>query len=457
MKEKQKSLSKIPAVDEVLRLISLEAYNIPYTLMLASIRLDLSLIRQSVLSGESISDIREHSLKKIQASLHQLSTSSLQRVINGTGIVLHTGLGRAPVSRAIWRTVLNKLSGYSTVEFQLSDGKRGERSMHVEKLLTSLTGSESALVVNNNAAAVLLMLNAIAEGKEVIVSRGQQVEIGGSFRIPDVVLKSNCTMVEVGTTNKTHLADYEKAITSKTGAILVAHTSNYRVQGFTAEVALSELAALARKKRIPLLVDLGSGAVADLEKLGLPSEPQVKSFLKDGAGLVSFSGDKLLGGPQAGIICGKKSLIRKLHQNALYRALRCDKMTYAVLEETLRTYTDPQTISKRNMAISLLTRTRKDLRFHANRILSKLEKDQVSVIESSVEAGSGSLPTEKINSLALQFQDNSTKPSALALRFRNASIPVIGYISGNRFHIDLKAVLDDEFKILPGIINEILQ
>ncbi|MBT5955673.1 MAG: L-seryl-tRNA(Sec) selenium transferase, partial [Candidatus Marinimicrobia bacterium] len=286
-------------------------------------------------------------------------------------------------------------------------------------------------------------------------------EIGGSFRIPDVIEKSGCNMVEVGTTNKTHLKDYESAIHKNTGAILVAHTSNYKVIGFTQDVELSELATLAKRKQIPLLVDLGSGAIADLSNSDMPSEPTVSAYIKAGVHAVSFSGDKLLGGPQAGIICGKKNLIKKMHQNALYRALRCDKLIFSVLEKVLRTYSSSKEINKNNLAVHLLSRDRIELEKMGESILSGVKKSyinthKIELVESKVEAGSGSLPTEKIPSMAITFSSTISKPVELSSLFRKASFPILGYIHGNKFRIDLKAIPLELIQVCTQIFNEVL-
>ncbi len=461
MKDRPGSLKTIPAVDELLYHLHPEKYSAPYALILKSIRAAVKTVRQELLSGKEIADVPAYTNSLAEELLNRVTRSSLRGVINGTGIVLHTGLGRAPLSGNILLRVREKISGYCNIEFDLRSGKRGERIQHVEPLLCALTGAESAVVVNNNAAAVLILLNSIAENKEVIISRGQQVEIGGSFRIPDVILKSGCIMKEIGTTNKTHLRDYLTAVTPQTGAILVAHTSNYKVKGFTAEVPLSDLADLARKRRIPLLMDLGSGAIADLVSLGLPDEPVVNNFIKMGAQVITFSGDKLLGGPQAGIICGKKSLIRKIRRNPLYRALRCDKIIYALLEESLRTYYDSKEISPDNLALRLLTRPLEQLKSMGSAVIGELSDElrnayKMRLIETRVEAGSGSLPTELIPSMALEMVDPAGKPAQLAAKFRQASTPVIGYIHGNKFRLDLKAIAEEETNLLISLLSEVL-
>lgn len=328
-------LRDIPSVSAILDRIDWGTVQIPRQLVVETVRTELAAIRKNARNGESLPSKKEIS-DSILFEIDRLNRPGLTQVINGTGIVLHTGLGRAPISPKLAAEAAREVSAYSALEFDLSTGKRGERLDHVSSLLTALTGAEAALAVNNNAAAVMLSLNTLAEGKEVIISRGQLVEIGGSFRIPDVIAKSGAVMREVGTTNRTHFRDFENAIKGESAAILYAHTSNYRVEGFTREVSVAELSQLSKKRRLPLIVDLGSGALFDLADYSLPSEPVVADVISQGADLVTFSGDKLLGGPQTGLICGKRRLVSRLHKNPMYRALRCDKMTLALLERTLR-------------------------------------------------------------------------------------------------------------------------
>ena len=463
MSDKNKArqeLREIPSVDEIIGHFSGSMTNAPYTLYIQIIRHTLDIVRQEILHGSLSKNIQKYTFNLIEDAFAEISVSNMKNVINGTGIILHTGLGRAPISQKLLKNAIAKVYPYTNLELDIKSGKRGERSHHVTDLLNTITGSESALVVNNNAAAVLLMLNTLAEGKEVIISRGQQVEIGGSFRIPDVILKSGCKMVEVGTTNKTHLSDYKNAITKSTGAIMVAHTSNYKVLGFTESVDIMDLGKLAREKRIPLIVDLGSGAVADFQNLNLPHEPSVQSYLKSAVGVYSFSGDKLLGGPQAGIICGKKTLIHKIHKNPLYRALRCDKLTYAILEETLRTYVTPISIHKDNLTIALFKRESSKLKKIAEKLLKHLSpsvnnKYAIEIRKTEVDAGSGSLPLEKISSIALVIK-KGMKPSDLSQKFRMASPTVIGYLHGNSFYIDLKAIPPYQEKFLLKVLQEVL-
>jgi len=457
----QDALQQLPSVDDVLQRFEGKLDGAPHKLIIKTIRSIIQLQREHILSGEKVRDVQGIVYSTAEKELAQLCESNLKPVINGTGIVLHTGLGRSPISKEILHQAVESIYPYTNIELQIKSGKRGERNYHVEALLNSLTSSESSLIVNNNAAAVLLMLNSVAEGKDVIISRGQQVEIGGSFRIPDVIEKSGCNMVEVGTTNKTHLKDYESVINKETGAILVAHTSNYKVIGFTQDVDLLELAILSKRKRVPLLVDLGSGAIADFSTSDMPSEETVSTYLRAGVHAVSFSGDKLLGGPQAGIICGKKTLLRKMHQNALYRALRCDKLTFALLEKVLRTYSSAKEISSDNLVVHLLTRDRFELEKLGETILGGVKKTyikryKIKLIESEVEAGSGSLPTEKIPSMAITFSSTSLKSSEFSSLFRMASFPILGYIHRNQFRIDLKAIPADLAEVCTQIFNEVL-
>ena len=403
--------------------------------------------------------IRSKIIRQIIAAVLVHQQPNLKYVINGTGVVLHTGLGRAPIGYAVLESVLKRLTGYVNLEFDLPSGNRGERIDHVAPLLSALVGAEDSLVVNNNAAAVLLTLNSLAEGREVIVSRGQEVEIGGSFRIPDVINKSNCTMVEVGTTNRTHLKDYIGAINENTAALLWAHTSNYIVKGFTAEVSLDELVKLGKKHEIPVIADLGSGALLDLKTSGLPAELQVSEVLKKDVDVVTFSGDKLLGGPQAGLITGSKNILDKIHANPIYRAVRCDKFILALLEETLRTY-NGNAVSDNNLTHLLLSTPREILMKRGQEILKTLPEETLKVLgielmPSQVEAGSGSLPVADIPSAALCFKPKNLKVTELARRFRTGSEPVIGYIRNHKFHIDLKAIIPDQLPQLVAAINNI--
>ena len=453
----QNQLKELPSVSEVLlECKSYKSLNSKY--MAYIIKSNLESYRRAAKKG-SLKPKRAQITQNILSEVERLTAPSLQSVINGTGIVLHTGLGRAPMKESTAKNAAKRVAGYTNLEFDLPTGTRGQRQDHVNGLLSALTGAQSSMAVNNNAAAVLLALNELGEGKEVIVSRGQQVEIGGSFRIPDVVKKSGCILKEVGSTNRTHLKDYEKAITKKTGMILWVHTSNYVVRGFTHDVSLSDLVQLGKKKRVPVVADLGSGALLDLSEKGIPKDMLVQDVVKSGVGLITFSGDKLLGGPQAGLIVGTKTLVNKLKTNPIARAVRCDKWSLAFLEESLRSFGDHGP-SKNNLTVSLMMASRKALTKRGEIILSHLPKKAkdklgISLVESEVEAGSGSLPEEKLDSMAFRFKPNGISASKLATKFRMGDTPVVGYIHGHTFYIDLKAVIPGQEKELVGAISAI--
>ncbi|MFQ6606424.1 MAG: L-seryl-tRNA(Sec) selenium transferase [Fidelibacterota bacterium] len=448
-------LKELPSVSEVLLEVPPDIpLHINYINHL--IRTQIQTFRRQAQSGV-LTLSREEIIAVIVRTIQQAVTPTLRQVINGTGIVLHTGLGRAPLSAPILKDLTRQFSGYVNLELDLDSGKRGDRLDSVREHLAAIVKAESALVVNNNAAAVLLALNTLAEGSEVVVSRGQQVEIGGSFRIPDIIRKSHCVLREVGTTNRTHLRDYEAAITAQTALLLWVHTSNYLIEGFTSEVSLKELVTLGKRKGLPVMADLGSGALVDFPTLGLPPEWQVNDIVKTGAAIVTFSGDKLLGGPQAGIIVGKKHLLRKLQANPIYRAVRCDKMTLYLLNKTLQTYRSSHQVASSNLTLKLLTTSRPVLKRRGERLLGSLSKTQcrslrITLVESEVEAGSGSLPVRALPSMALKFRPKTMKMTELAARLRQATPPVVGYISGNAFYIDLKAILPSQIVTLSTIL-----
>lgn len=447
----------LPSVSEVLLEIK-DLNSLDNRIITYFINKEISWFRKQAKLNK-LAESRSEITKKIVQKVRQFCRPSIKNIINGTGIVLHTGFGRAPIQKTRLKNVINRLGGYSNLEFNLETGTRGNRLDHVRDHCTAITGSENSLMVNNNAAAVLLALNTLAEGKEVIISRGQEVEIGGSFRIPDIVRKSNCFLKEVGTTNRTHLNDYKKAINTKTGLILWVHTSNYVVKGFTKEVSLHELVELGKKKHIPVMADLGSGALIKLSKRGLPEEIPVQDVVKSGAVVITFSGDKLLGGPQAGIIVGKNRLLKRMELNPIYRTIRCGKFTIALMEETLRTYRSEE-VTKDNLTLLLLSTKRVMLKKRGRKIIQSISTKRKSrlgivLIESTVEAGSGSLPACEIESMALRFHPKNQKISELAYRFRTGKTPVVGYISGNRFFIDLKTILPNQVALLIDVINQV--
>ena len=453
----QNQTKNLPSVSEVLlKANKYKSINRRYLSYI--IKNELKIFRGLAMKG-NLMQSRSKIIQEVLSVIDQLSTSSIQSVINGTGIVLHTGLGRAPVDKTVAKEIADRLSGYINLEFDLESGKRGDRQNHIKGLLSALTGAQSGMVVNNNAAAVFLALNELSEGKEVIIARGQQVEIGGSFRIPDVIKKSGCIIKEVGSTNRCHFRDYENAITKNTGLILWVHTSNYVIKGFTKEVGLNELVQLGKKKRIPVMADLGCGEIVDLTDKGIPASTMITDIVKTGTGIITFSGDKLLGGPQAGLIIGNKTLVNRLKKNPIARTVRCDKWTLAFLDEALRSFGNNGP-SKHNLANMLLMSTVKSMKSRGKRILSQLSKKSVknlgiSLVESEVEVGSGSLPLERLDSIALKFNPKNISPTKLARMFRTASVPVVGYINENKFFIDLKALIPGQEKELVEVINDL--
>ena len=453
----QNQTKNLPSVSEVLlKANKYKSINRRYLSYI--IKNELKIFRGLAMKG-NLMQSRSKIIQEVLSVIDQLSTSSIQSVINGTGIVLHTGLGRAPVDNTVAKEIADRLSGYINLEFDLESGKRGDRQNHIEGLLSALTGAQSGMVVNNNAAAVFLALNELSEGKEVIIARGQQVEIGGSFRIPDVIKKSGCIIKEVGSTNRCHFRDYENAITKNTGLILWVHTSNYVIKGFTKEVGLNELVKLGKKKRIPVMADLGCGEIVDLTDKGIPASTMITDIVKTGTGIITFSGDKLLGGPQAGLIIGNKTLVNRLKKNPIARTVRCDKWTLAFLDEALRSFGNNGP-SKHNLANMLLMSTVKSMKSRGKRILSQLSKKSIknlgiSLVESEVEVGSGSLPLERLDSIALKFNPKNISPTKLARMFRTASVPVVGYINENKFFIDLKALIPGQEKELVEVINDL--
>ena len=385
--------------------------------------------------------------------LKRRSTPSLKRVFNLTGIVLHTGLGRALLSDAAIQHACMAMREACNLEFDLGSGGRGERDTLVEELLIELSGAEAATVVNNNAAAVLLVLAALAPKREVLLSRGELIEIGGSFRIPDVMRSANSRLVEVGTTNRTHQADYERAIGPATAALMKVHASNYKITGFVADVSAPEIAAIAHAHHLPFIVDLGAGSLIDLSVYGLPKEPMVRDAVAAGGDVVTFSGDKLLGGPQAGLIVGKKALIDRIKRHPLKRALRVSKLTLATLEPTLLAYRTPDRLVQELPTLRLLTRPLAAIEAQALRLQPRLAAAlgaqwQVSVTPASSQVGSGSLPTDVIPSMALALCSAKAKSGSalknLSRQLCRLPVPIVGRIADNRLLLDLRCLEDED-------------
>ncbi len=396
-------------------------------------------------------------VERTRAVLAERSLSAYRRVINGTGILLHTGLGRAALSNEAVDAVAENLRGYSLVEVDGKTGERNEREEALRTLLCELTGAESATVVNNNAAATLLLLGSFARGKEVILSRGQMVEIGGSFRVPEILVESGARLVEVGTTNRTYVRDYANAITEDTGLLLEVHTSNYAIRGFARHTPLDELVALGAERGIPVISDLGSGCFLDLTQFGFEPEPLVRDAVAMGPDLVCFSGDKLLGGPQAGIIVGKKDAVARVRRHPLFRTLRVDKVTLTLLEATLRLYRDPETLYKTVPILRLLSLPANEIEGRVRAFLARLgpaaEKLGAECVESTSQTGSGSLPDQGVPSWALALEVPNTSTKQLADKLRSATPPVFTRVHGERVLIDFRTVLDGEEEELLRILS----
>lgn len=454
-------LRQIPAVDEVLNRKSIreKEQTIPRKIVVDTIREVLENMRRQVRAGELTSISDEEIESGVLDRLEKRWRPSLCRVINATGVVLHTNLGRAVLSKAAQEAVQAVIMGYSNLELDLETGSRGSRYDHVAQLLVELTGAEAALVVNNNAAAVMLALNTLAKGKEAIVSRGQMVEIGGSFRVPAVMEASGARLVEVGTTNKTYARDYEGAISPETAVLLKVHTSNFRVVGFTHQASTAELVELGQKYGIPVLEDLGSGFLVDLREKGIGDEPTVQESVLAGADVVTFSGDKLLGGPQAGIIVGKKKYIDAIKKNNLTRALRVDKMTLAALEATLRQYYDQDKVIQNIPALRQLTMTASEIESRSRELAGKLkdiliDKAHVIVEGGFSEVGGGALPTTQLPTQLVVVRPKEVTAETIAVRLRHGRPPVIARIHENRILLDVRTILQEDLDDLVHSIWE---
>jgi len=452
------TLRALPSVEKLLGHDALVevARELPRTVLVAAVRDTLADVRSSLRKQRngSVPDAAELA-RAAAARARAAHAPMLRRVLNATGIVLHTNLGRAPLSEAARKAVAEIAAGYSSLEYDLAAGRRGDRGIGPERWLTRLTGAEAAFVTNNGAGAILLTLAALASGRSVIVSRGELVEIGGSFRVPEIMEMSGATLVEVGATNRTHLRDYEKALARHgrdVAAILRVHRSNFRMQGFVRQPELVELAALARKHRIPLVEDLGSGALVDLSAFGLEREPTVGESLAAGAGVVTCSGDKLLGGSQSGLVLGQAKLVHSIRKHPLARALRVDKLALAALEATLPLYADPERARAAIPVLAMLAATPEALAARAQRLASELVSRvpglTANVVAGEGEVGGGSLPLQKLVGPVVAVQHPRLSASALEERARAADPPVIGTIRANHFRLDPRTLAGDEVEIL---------
>lgn len=453
--------TRLPAIDRLLRDPAFSPLLMQYghAQTVAQLRQMLDEAREYIRLNQALPDWCEAWLMETSRRLTQRQQSALRPVFNLTGTVLHTNLGRAIQAEAAVEAVTQAMRAPVTLEYDLDDAGRGHRDRALADLLCQITGAEDACIVNNNAAAVLLMLAATAGGREVVVSRGELVEIGGAFRIPDVMRQAGCVLHEVGTTNRTHAKDYRQAVNDNTGLLMKVHTSNYSIEGFTKAVDEAALAEIGRELNIPVVADLGSGSLVDLSQYGLPKEPMPQEMIAAGVSLVSFSGDKLLGGPQAGIIVGKKALIARLQSHPLKRALRADKMTLAALEATLRLYLHPEKLAAELPTLRLLTRQADEIRLQGERMRAALAAHyadfDLRVEPCLSQIGSGSLPVDRLPSAALTLTPRDGRGSrleALAARWRQLPVPVIGRIYDGRLWLDLRC-LEDESRFMEMLLR----
>jgi L-seryl-tRNA(Ser) seleniumtransferase len=439
----------------------------PRTVVVDAIRRGLKRLREELLRKEDISGLEdslfsfEHLYPLFRKEIDLQVQPKLRRVINATGVVIHTNLGRSPLHSSALKHLIEVSKTYSNLEYDIELGERGNRHSHVEETLCRLSGAESALVVNNNAGAVLLSLNTIAEGREVIVSRGELVEIGGSFRIPDVMKRSGAFLREVGTTNRTHLSDYQKAIGPQTALLLKVHTSNFRVMGFISEVSLQDLVQLGRQHHLPVLNDLGSGCFVDFTQYGLEKEPTVQEAIKTGVDVVTFSGDKLLGGPQGGIILGRKNFLDPIKINPLARALRIDKLTLASLESTLLLYLDEKRAMEEIPTLRMLSLDLKELKRRGRRLLKRLsgmvkEGIQFNLREDVSQVGGGALPLQKLPTIVIAIKPTNFSVNSLEERLRKGEPPVIARINKDEFILDMRTIFDEEIPLLARCIEKAL-
>lgn len=454
---KKELFKMLPSVDEVLSQKEIEELieKYPRSIVLESIREVIDINRKTIVAikteeeAEKFSLTMEKVIEETERKARDNYALSLKKVINGTGTVLHTNLGRSLISEKIKDEIWTAASRYSNLEYDLEKGERGSRYVHLTDMIKRLTGAEDVLVVNNNAAAVMLVLSTMAKGGEAIVSRGELVEVGGSFRIPSVMALSGADLVEIGATNKTHLKDYEEAITENAKALMKVHTSNYRIMGFTESISVAELVELGKKHNLPVIEDLGSGVFIDLSKYGLEYEPTVHDSINRGADIVTFSGDKMLGGAQAGIIVGKKEYISAMKKNQLTRALRVDKLTICALEATLRMYLDEEEAVKNIPTLNMITMPMEELERKANLLYAEIEKlnldADVHIEECLSQVGGGSMPLETMKSRGIAITPNNMNVSTLERKLRLSDSHIIARVYDNKYVLDVRTIFEDEF------------
>ncbi len=460
--EKMEILRQLPSVDKLINSTEIRRLDGEFSrrIITDAAREVLEETRQAILKGDIIRIDDEDLLAGIFQKLKHESSDRLKEVINGTGVIIHTNLGRAPLPEKAAEKISRISSRYINLEYNLEDGERGHRNDIVRDLLCRITGAEDGMVVNNNAAAVLLVLSAMARGKEVIISRGQLVEIGGSFRVPEVMEQGGAVLVEVGTTNKTYIRDYEVAIGENTGILLKVHTSNYRICGFAHEVSGAELVELGRRHGIPVVEDLGSGILVDLRPRGLGYEPGVMDSIRAGMDIVTFSGDKLLGGPQAGIILGRKEYIEKIKKHPLARAVRIDKFTLAALESTLRLYFDEETAFREIPVLRMATMSLEELERKARALKDMLEDiHPFALVKTEKEysrIGGGSMPVEQLETRVVSIMPHNMTVNRLDEQLRGYAPPIVGRISQDKFFIDVRTVFDDQVPVIAEAVREVI-
>ncbi|QJA06118.1 L-seryl-tRNA(Sec) selenium transferase [Thermosulfurimonas marina] len=462
MAEKEKLLSQIPAVHRLREELSRKHPGLPEVFYLRAARRTTEILRQEILEGHLRGLSPEEVFSRAEEILSEEARPHLRPVINATGVVVHTNLGRSPLAEEALEEILSVARRYSNLEYRLSEGRRGSRYEHVRDLLRELTGAEEALVVNNNAAAVLITLNTLARGKEVVVSRGELVEIGGSFRMPEVMAWAGCRLREVGTTNRTHLRDYEEAISEETALLMKVHRSNFAIVGFTKEVSGAELVRLARRHGLFVVEDLGSGCLVDFARYGLRREPTVQEVVASGVDVVTFSGDKLLGGPQAGIIVGRAELVERIRANPLNRALRIDKLTLAGLEATLRLYLDEKIAVERIPTLKMILMTPEEVKRRARRLTRLLQKAlperaRFSVVPTVGRTGGGALPLADLPSFAVAVEVEGLSPEELHERLRTGEPPVVGRIEEDRFLLEVRTIFEEEFPLVAKALKRVVE
>jgi len=465
----KKALRKLPSVDVLLQTEEVKQWIEKYDreMVVNSIRCVLNELRAEVLNQEKVSSQEknlsvENIIKRAQSLLERKFSPSLRKAINATGIILHTGLGRSVLSPQAREAINNVIQGYCNLAIDVETGRRGQRDSHLNGLLCELTGAEAATIVNNNAAATVLILNTLAKGKEVIVSRGQLVEIGGSFRMPEVMETSGAILKEVGTTNKTHLRDYSSAVSEKSGAIMHVHHSNYRILGFAEEPGIEELVELGKKYNLPVIDDVGSGALVDLKEFGLETEPMVQRSIKAGVDVSCFSGDKLIGGPQSGVIVGKKQIIEKIKKNPLARAFRVGKITIAAMEATLRLFLNRSQLSLLHPLYRMLSLSLDELEKRAQQVAKNLREEirdeaQLQVVEGDSQVGSGSAPIETVPTKLLSIKPLALSAENLAKKLRQNNPPIFARVHKEKVLFDFRTIQPDEDSILQQALLNHLQ